>query len=187
MAKHLAPCARLGSDDRQFISIRATHTLYTALATVSRDGHVSQPSQRVGLRSERGCGVVEQDYSRYRLAAYRSTLLVVGPGNASLLHVAALVAAVKICMGFCVWFFWRRSGRAEPYNRIYNVFTDCTPCQYMSKDSRSPAWPNVPVSECECVPAPLILILRALPFQAGIRQVLIFTANVYNSTLFTRP
>ena len=37
----------------------------------------------------------------------------------------------------------------------------------MSKDSRSPAWPNVPVSKCECVPAPLILILRALPFQAA--------------------
>ena len=25
----------------------------------------------------------------------------------------------EICMGFCVWVFWRRSGRAEPYNRIY--------------------------------------------------------------------
>lgn len=115
MAKHLAPCARLGSDDRQFISIRATHTLYTALATGSRDGHAFT---EVGLhvRSDRGCGV-EQDF-KIR-SAYRSTLLVVGPGNASLLHVAALVAAVKICMGFCVWFFWRRSGRAEPYYRIY--------------------------------------------------------------------
>jgi hypothetical protein len=57
--------------------------------------------------------------ARFQDTAYRSTLLVVGPGNASLLHVAALVAAVKICMGFCVWVFWRRSGRAEPYNRIY--------------------------------------------------------------------
>ena len=108
--------------------------------------------------------------ARFQDTAYRSTLLVVGPGNASLLHVAALVAAVKICMddsmGFSVWFFWRRSGRAEPYNRITSC-TDCTPCQYMSKDSRSPAWPNVPVSKCECVPAPLILILRALPTFPG--------------------
>ena len=51
---------------------------------------------------------------------------MVGPGNASLLHVAALVAAVKICMddsmGFSVWFFWRRSGRAEPYNRTYIMY-----------------------------------------------------------------
>ena len=74
MAKHLAPCARLGSDDRQFISIRATHALYTALATGSRDGHAFT---EVGLhvRSDRGCGV-EQDF-KIR-SAYRSTLLVVG-------------------------------------------------------------------------------------------------------------
>jgi hypothetical protein len=69
--------------------------------------------------------------ARFQDTAYRSTLLVVGPGNASLLHVAALVAAVKICMGdsmgFCVWVFWRRSGRAEPYNRIFtSTCTDCT-------------------------------------------------------------
>ena len=172
MAKHLAPCARLGSDDRQFISIRATHTLYTALATGSRDGHAFT---EVGLhvRSDRGCGV-EQDF-KIR-SAYRSTLLVVGPGNASLLHVAALVAAVKrFAWGFAFGFFGGVADERSRTTAFINVCSDCTPCQYMSKDSRSPAWPNVPVSKCECVPAPLILILRALPFLAGIRQVLIFT------------
>lgn len=74
--------------------------------------------------------------------------------------------------GFLFGFFGGVADERSRTTALHHV-PRCTPCQYMSKDSRSPAWPNVPVSKCECVPAPLILILRALPFQAA--SVLIFT------------
>ena len=87
MAKHLAPCARLDSEDRQFISIVGRLTLSIRPLQPS---HVTDMfhSFHGTPCTERGPRVAgwsnEQDLSflrTYRLTAYQCTLLVVGPGN----------------------------------------------------------------------------------------------------------